>query len=273
MTTALTETNKAPKGTWRQQLRKVILRITLIIAILAPLVFVIAALGVKLGLWGLGFGLGTLTRDIGPKILMLSGALGLVSLILAGVFQPRKGFLTGLFAIIISAAGLVNLKGVKTKVAKLPFIHDVTTDTQDVPVFTAAIMEQRAKVKGVNTADYTGKRDARDKKLVSVLQTQAYPKIGPLILSEDLNVVFSKAEAIVTGLGWDVANSDLESGLIEATESTFWYGFEDDVIIRLRASEGGGTIVDMRSLSRIGGSDLGKNAARIEAFLEKLKAA
>ena len=61
-----------------------------------------------------------------------------------------------------------------------------------------------------------------------------------------------------------------ESGRIDATDTTFWYGFKDDITIRLRDSEGGGTIVDVRSLSRVGGSDLGKNAARIGEFLDRL---
>ena len=71
-------------------------------------------------------------------------------------------------------------------------------------------------------------------------------------------------------MGWKIKEEDVSAGRIDATDTTFWYGFEDDVAIRLRASEGGGTIVDVRSLSRVGMSDLGKNAARITEFLEQL---
>jgi len=271
MTRALTKTQ--PVTTKGQVIRKWVLKVTIIIAIFAPLTFIIAALGVKFGAWDLRFGLGTLSRNIGPKLLMASGGLGLVSLVLAAIVKPRKGFFTAGFAVFTALAGLGYLKGVQTKVAELPFIHDVTTDTQDVPVFTAAIMDQRAKVTGVNTADYVGKKDRRENELVSVLQTKAFPDIRSLVLSEEPKVVFGKAEAIVNGFGWDVANVDVEAGIIEATHTTFWYGFEDDVIIRLRPSEGGGTVVDIRSLSRIGGSDIGKNAERVRAFLKKLKAA
>ncbi len=273
MTTALTETNHAPKGTRRQIMRKWVLKLTFVITVFAPLIFMIGALGTKFGWWSLDFGFGTLVRNIGPKILMLSGLLGIVSLILAGAIKPRKGFFTAAAALIVAMAGLGYAKGVGNKVANLPFIHDVTTDTQDVPRFTAAIMEQRAKVQGVNSADYVGKRDARDKELVSVLQTKAFPDIRPLILSEEPKVIFGKAEAIVKVFGWDIASNDVDAGVIEATHTTFWFGFEDDVIIRIRPSEGGGTVVDVRSLSRIGGSDIGKNAQRVRAFLKKLKAA
>ena len=71
-------------------------------------------------------------------------------------------------------------------------------------------------------------------------------------------------------MGWKIKEEDLTTGRIDATDTTFWYGFDDDITVRLRASEGGGTIVDVRSLSRVGQSDLGANAARITAFLEQL---
>jgi len=129
----------------------------------------------------------------------------------------------------------------------------------------------------VNTADYIGKKapiftDGKPsgEELVSALQTKAFPEIRPLVLSDTKDVVFGEALATAKSMGWDIKEENLESGLIDATDTTFWYGFEDDVAIRLRDSEGGGTIVDVRSLSRIGGSDLGKNAERVGEFLERL---
>jgi len=273
MTTSLTQTNHAPKGTRRLKLRKAVLKATLIIAVLTPLIFIIAALGVKFGLWGVGFGFGKLTLKLGPLMLVLAGVFGLISLILAAAIKPRKGFFAAGLALIIAFAGFGKVIELKKTVDSLPYIHDVTTDTQDVPVFTSSIMTQRAAVKGVNKADYSGKRDTRDDKLVSALQTQAYPDIRSLILSDGPSEAFGKAEAIASGLGWDIVSSDIEAGVIEATDTTFWYGFKDDIIIRLRPLEGRGTLIDVRSLSRLGESDLGKNAKRIRGFLKKLKAA
>jgi uncharacterized protein (DUF1499 family) len=164
----------------------------------------------------------------------------------------------------------MKLQDTRATVAELPFIHDVTTDTQDPPMFTQAILSERAKVEGVNSADYVGKKDSRDEELVSVLQTKAYPDIRPIVLSEPKDVVFGRVEAVVAQMGWEMKSSDLDTGIIEATDTTFWYGFKDDVIIRLRDSEGGGTLIDMRSLSRVGGSDIGKNADRIREFFKAL---
>jgi uncharacterized protein (DUF1499 family) len=238
-----------------------------------------AGVGAKIGLWDWRFGLGTLTREVGPKILVATLVMGLISLVLAFIMHPRKGFVVGALAVIIPLAGFANLHAVQSKVAKLPFIHDVTTDTQDVPQFGEIIMAERAEVEGVNPTNYSGKtaptRDAKGnsgQELVSVLQTTAYPDIRPIVIGESREVVFGRAEAVANQMGWDIKSSDLSKGLIEATDTTFWYGFEDDVIIRLRDSEGGGTLVDVRSLSRVGGSDLGKNADRIRKFLTKMKA-
>jgi uncharacterized protein (DUF1499 family) len=72
-------------------------------------------------------------------------------------------------------------------------------------------------------------------------------------------------------MGWEIVAADVEEGRIEATDRTFWFGFKDDVVIRLTPS-GERTIVDVRSKSRVGGSDVGTNARRIRSFLERLTA-
>jgi uncharacterized protein (DUF1499 family) len=59
-------------------------------------------------------------------------------------------------------------------------------------------------------------------------------------------------------------------GRLEATDTTFWFGFKDDVVVRVRP-DGTGSRVDVRSLSRVGRSDLGMNARRIRRFLERLR--
>jgi uncharacterized protein (DUF1499 family) len=72
--------------------------------------------------------------------------------------------------------------------------------------------------------------------------------------------------AAASSLGWEIAREDQSAGIFEAVDTTFWFGFKDDVIIRV-VSQGGGSMVDVRSVSRIGRSDLGKNADRIREFI------
>jgi len=66
-----------------------------------------------------------------------------------------------------------------------------------------------------------------------------------------------------------VVASDAAAGRIEATATTRWFGFKDDVIVRIRP-EAAGSRVDVRSVSRVGRGDLGANAARVREFLAKL---
>jgi uncharacterized protein (DUF1499 family) len=82
---------------------------------------------------------------------------------------------------------------------------------------------------------------------------------------------FDRAVAAAKAMGWDIVASDPAGGRIEATDTTFWFGFKDDVVVRV-TPQPAGSRVDVRSLSRVGGGDLGANAARIRAFLAAVKA-
>lgn len=264
-------------GAKRRRIRKWVLRLSLALTILGPLIFAVAAIGHKLGLMSLSFSFGVLTRGLGPKVLIVSLIVAVVALILALIIKPKKGILIGVVGILIPVFGMGYALKVTNKAQSLPFIHDITTDTQDVPKFGAKILAERAAVKGVNTTQYAGETsfttDAsgnRKEALVSVLQTKGYPDIRSIVVSESRDEVFEKAKAVSKQMGWKIKASDAEIGTIEATDTTFWFGFEDDIIIRLRDSEGGGTLIDIRSLSRIGKSDIGKNAERIRSFLDKM---
>jgi uncharacterized protein (DUF1499 family) len=238
-----------------------------------PLWFITAAFGYKFGVWGLGTGLKTMVFSWGKYVLFAGLAIGVIALLTSVMAKPRKtgGVILSLLAMAIPAFGLVKADGVRKTVASLPFIHDITTDTIDPPSFTATIMDARAKVAGVNSADYIGKIDGRDKKLVSELQSSGYGDIAPIVTSDTPALAYEKSLDALRALGFDVVTRNMEGGIIEATDTTFWYGFKDDIIVRIRVGEGGGSVVDMRSLSRIGGSDIGKNAQRVRAFSEILK--
>jgi uncharacterized protein (DUF1499 family) len=267
-----------PSGEKRRKVRRWINRVTWVFIIVAPLIFAVAAIGYKLDLFDLGFSLRTLNQKIGPFMLMICGVLGLASFIAAFIVTPRKGLVPGILGIVIATGTFVKLMGTdKAVYVDLPFIHDVTTDTQNPPTFGAVITKERAAVPGVNTTDYIGKKapvfenkEITGEKLVSALQTKAFPEIRPLVLNDPKDVVFGEALATAKSLGWKIKEENLAEGRIDATDTTFWYGFKDDITIRLRDGNGGGTIVDVRSLSRIGGSDIGKNAERVGEFLERL---
>ena len=71
-------------------------------------------------------------------------------------------------------------------------------------------------------------------------------------------------------MGWEIVASDPKSLRIEATDTTPWFGFKDDVVVRL-ANSPSGSKIDVRSVSRVGKSDVGTNARRIKAYLDRVR--
>jgi uncharacterized protein (DUF1499 family) len=72
-------------------------------------------------------------------------------------------------------------------------------------------------------------------------------------------------------MGWEVVSVVPDDLRVEATDTTFLFGFKDDVVVRVRPT-GEGSVIDVRSLSREGGSDFGVNTNRVRALLRKFAA-
>jgi uncharacterized protein (DUF1499 family) len=104
----------------------------------------------------------------------------------------------------------------------------------------------------------------------SELQRQAYPDIKPIVLPEPPEKAFARALAAAEAMGWEIVAGDAAAGRIEAVDTTLWFGFMDDVVVRVAAAAGGGSRVDVRSKSRVGRGDAGTNARRIRGFRERL---
>jgi uncharacterized protein (DUF1499 family) len=149
----------------------------------------------------------------------------------------------------------------KQRADSVPPIHDITTDLADPPAFEA-ILPLRAEAP--NPSEYGGDS-------IAAQQREAYPDLAPLTLDLPLDAVFRRALEAARDMGWEIVDSDPARGRIEATATTPWFGFKDDVVIRVRP-EGGGSRVDVRSVSRVGRSDVGTNARRIEDYLQELSA-
>ncbi|CAN5243891.1 hypothetical protein BH09GEM1_BH09GEM1_12720 [soil metagenome] len=164
---------------------------------------------------------------------------------------------------LILPATMVFLVGVAA-CAKLPGgvppIHDITTDTNDPPLFVD-ILPLRAGAR--NSAVYGGSR-------IAALQHAAYPDIAPVDLVIAPAAAFTKALATAIAMSWALVATDSAAGRVEATATTRVFRFKDDVVIRIRPRDGGSR-VDIRSVSRVGGSDLGKNASRIREFIVRLR--
>ena len=139
----------------------------------------------------------------------------------------------------------------------VPPIHDITTDTDDPPSFVAAVP--------LNTPGRTDYDPA-----VAEQQRAAYPDLGPAMLPAAPADAFDRARTVVDEMGWELLAADAGDLRIEATDRSFWFGFPDDVVVRVAAEGRTGSRVDVRSLSRVGGGDLGVNARRVREFVAAL---
>ena len=137
-----------------------------------------------------------------------------------------------------------------------PPIHDITTDTADPPAFVMAPGER---------GDGSNSLDTKPETIEA--QLAAYPDLETLVTPAPIEDTFTRARETAQALGWEIYNEDISAGIIEAVDTTAIMGFQDDVVIRLRTNADG-TLVDLRSVSRVGVSDLGANAARIRQFVD-----
>ncbi len=231
------------------------------LAVVAAALAMLAGPGYRFGLWDLGLAF----KALGFGFWSGLAAAGLC-LIAAALTHPwrsgpvRDGFVMALAGFVL-AATVAYVPWAQREIAlSLPPIHDITTDTDDPPAFVAVLA---LRGEGANSADYEGAE-------LAAQQKEGYPDLGPLVLELAPAEAFARAEAAARALGWEMVASDAETGRLEATDTTFWFGFKDDIVVRVRA-EGEGSRIDVRSNSRVGKSDVGVNAKRIKAYLGELK--
>ena len=259
-------------------------RLSMALSLLIPVYFAAAALGVKFGLWPWQTGLGVLIVRWGPGLLLAALALGLVALVVAFVGRPRQGWQMALVGLLIPALGMGYLVNMRGRSADIPPIHDIATNIVDPPMFSARILAARQAQAAnpveslaapiTSLAAYQGARFASmGAKTLGQVGQEGYPAVRTLTLTAAPAEVMAAAKAQAEAEGWSDVTPQPGAGMIEATAETFWFGFKDDVVIRVRpAAAGGGSLVDVRSTSRVGLSDLGANAARIEKYLAGLSA-
>lgn len=233
-----------------------LLPICLVVAIAVAWFFPLAALGVRFGLW-----------TFGTAFILIGGAAisGAILLALSGVAMllaiHRKHDKAKHRAALIALVILIPLSFVfyfGVKAGQVPLIHDISTDLQNPPMFQVLLTQRPADA---NPLNYTPE--------IAAVQAKAYPGVQPLLLDAPLPDVVTRAGGVATSLGWEVVSIEPQRGLLEATATSFWFGFVDDIVVRVTAVDGKSR-VDVRSVSRVGVSDVGKNAERIEAFLKQM---
>ncbi len=221
--------------------------------LLAILVAMAGPLGSRIGWWNYDtavmFFKWAVYGGMAAAVLCLSG------LVMARPGGKRRGFIYSLLGLVIIVPMVLLLHSWKEAKATLPPIEDITTNTENPPVFWSA----------PNSRVYGGVG-------IAAWQEEAYPDIKPLFLAIPINKTFDLALKVIHDKGWHLYEPSRSDMHIEATATTFWFGFSDDVIIHITATKSGGSRVDMRSVSRFGGGgDGGTNANRIRSFFKALK--
>lgn len=222
------------------------------LAITLFLLLPVAVLTVRAGVWQQGLLLFALAAA-GAAIVLLLGAL----LMFFPRFTPWRKAIGG--RILFAVPGALILLSILGS-GSYPRIHDISTDLQDPPVFTAAEQQRGSGSNSLQTDPET-----------LVLQAQGYPELATLVLAEEYEAVFDRSVQVATAMGWDIYLQDRNAGVIEAVDTTTLMAFKDDIVIRLHTNAEG-TLVDLRSVSRVGLGDMGANAKRINAFLQRLQA-
>lgn len=217
-----------------------------------------------------GAGLTAARYDLIPKLAGFSGLLGgaLIALValLCGIAALVKGGAAGgrgklLAAVAVSLVYVGFIASRPLAAGDIPAIHDVTTDLANPPQFE--VLALRAdNLAGVGTVENWQK-----------IHAASYGDLRPVTLAKPVSEATAQVAALAASKGWTVAKSDLVRGHVEATASVSYIRFNDDVVIRIVPSaDGKGSVVDMRSVSRVGISDFGVNAKRVRAFLKDLAA-
>jgi uncharacterized protein (DUF1499 family) len=214
--------------------------------------------GTRLGLWPWQTGLALVKWAAYTGMAGAVGAVALIVLLVMPRWRVRPW--VPLVALCFALAAFVPPVILLEQAKKVPNIHDITTDPYDPPVFSTLLPIRKQSPNG---ADYGGPEVAKK-------QQQGYPDIKSLIVKTAPAETVQKAIDAARSLGWEVAASDAAAGRIEATDTTTWFGFKDDIVVRVRPEASGGSRVDVRSVSRVGGSDIGANAKRVRSFLAKL---
>ena len=225
-----------------------------LLAVLAVLGFPIAVIGFRLGLFPFvsSFKILGATVVLAAVIFFLGMLMSLIKRQDANLAKSART------AAMIALLPLIGLGSQMFTAKSVPEIHNISTDVANPPTFDKVIALR---------SDTSNPLEYNAAELASV-QTKAYPNVKTLITELSLEDAHAQAKSVVEAMGLELVNSDPNGGIIEATETTAIWGFKDDIVVRI-SEKNGKTAIDLRSVSRIGRSDLGANAKRIEKFLAK----
>ncbi|MFW6413499.1 MAG: DUF1499 domain-containing protein, partial [Oceanicaulis sp.] len=259
-------------------IRHLVVGLAATLAIGVPLWFVVTAFGGKFDVWT-PLDAFRHVRSYAGILLPAAAVAGLAALVVAILFRVifgsknapgPGGYIAGVTALAVGLGGIIYAQQVRAMASGVPPIHDISTDFENPPGFTQAMLDRRGP--DSNPVAYEGKTVSDASwvdphwagRLLPGVQREAYPGVQPVVLDLPPQRAYAVALDTAKEVGWTVTADSERALSFEGTAETFWFGFQDDVSVRVTPAEDGGSRVDMRSISRVGMSDLGANAARLE---------
>ncbi|KAF0567705.1 hypothetical protein FQV37_1820 [Psychrobacter nivimaris] len=225
-----------------------------LMSVIAILLVALAGPMYKFGIVELG------TAFTGFKFGLFAGIAALVLLAIQLLFKRNTASIgSALASAVLAVAAIAVPLSMMNTAKNVPPIHDISTDLMNPPEFVATAP---LRADAPNPVAYAGAEVAEQ-------QRTAYPDLQTLTHAQSKPELVKASKQAIENLGWELVNTDTDKGIIEATDTTAWFGFKDDVIIRVTDNDSE-RLVDIRSKSRVGQSDLGKNAARIHSFIKEL---
>jgi uncharacterized protein (DUF1499 family) len=205
---------------------------------------------------------GFLVMVLGLGLALVATVTSIVGLVATAPSKNRGGRSAALRGLVLALATVVALAIPASKGRGLPRINDITTNPEDPPTFVAAAADPANQ----------GRDMAYPGEAFAAQQMEAYPDLATLVLEEDPAIAFDRVRAALAGMErMEITGEDREGGRLEATQTSALFHFADDVVVRIRPFEDGGSRIDVRSKSRDGKGDLGVNAARIRDLLARVR--
>lgn len=234
-------------------------RILIYGAALCLLLSVGGALSHRFGL--IGFQIASLLVLVAFGISVLISFSSVATIFISIVRKQPYGiytmFVAFLICFVIAGYGAVLFNDASTH----PPIHNVTTNIEDPPMFSDSVLGRRGLSSNPVEPD----------KFTVEMHRDSLADLKSLVVNTNQSLAYAAALELVEDRGWQIVNQVPEDGVIEATDTTFWFGFKDDIAIRIRSDDANGnSIIDVHSVSRMGGSDLGLNSERIRDLLDDL---
>ncbi|MBX7534900.1 DUF1499 domain-containing protein [Qipengyuania sp. GH1] len=259
---------------WRRSLPKYALWLSLAVLIW----FVLAAFGPKFGLIDWRTGLGFMIRDAGTILIAISGLFAAIAFLFAFLKTPKGPWWKAAFAFAIPALLFVGLLSMKAQAEAVPPIHDVSTDLRDPPTYSAQTMALRSELGANPMNDYgtplgdlemwanSDDESLKVKNHADII-AEEFPDLQPIVIGQATEEqAFDAIVAAMGAIGLQDVRRVAGSNTVEGVAETFAFGFKDDVVARVADGQ-----IDLRSVSRVGVSDLGYNASRVKELREAIE--